>query len=379
MSMEEQIKPIDWAKLHDVRVDLVMKLLRDVGVTVRTQVSKVNASEFAKIEKPVVAEKKQYNVQNNRRKDLVSYETKKTYPVTPRETDFTPVFVKDRLRLNCQKALKAINDILEKYPSGVSNIEDISDESRAWLQVKIQQFRECVKDEGKFLGKFSWWNPMRLSRNKTAHTKDDLTDSEFSELCDTLFQYIRDISNDLGRIIEKHRHASKKKRKFENFAPSNAFGSKEERKQLVDAMEDMAAPVEYTDIKIEYPKNVFFFFSESTLSEILEYDNVKDYIQSHEGVSENIQTDILDWLQQTNETLDKESPFFDEALFIEQQKKLSAEDVARDLSDEKSKIRYHYKRLPSVSESRRGAIAPSNLDFDFFANSDYFVYLIHQK
>ena len=37
MSMEEQIKPIDWAKLHDVRVDLVMKLLRDVGVTVRTQ------------------------------------------------------------------------------------------------------------------------------------------------------------------------------------------------------------------------------------------------------------------------------------------------------------------------------------------------------
>ncbi len=367
MSMEEQIKPIDWAKLHGVRVDLVMKLLRDVGVTVRTQVSKVNASEFAKIEKPVVAGKKQYNVQNNRRKDLVSYETKKTYPVTPRETDFTPVFVKDRLRLNCQKALNAINDILEKYPSGVSNIEDISDESRAWLQVKIQQFRECVKDEGKFLGKFSWWNPMRLSRNKTAHTKDDLTDSEFSELCDTLFQYIRDISNDLGRIIEKHRHASKKKRKFENFAPSNAFGSKEERKQLVDAMEDMAAPVEPTDIKIEYPKNVFAKIAESTLSEILEYDNVKDYIQSHEGVSENIQTDILDWLQQTNETLDKENPFFDEALFIEQQKKLSAEDVAWDLSDEKSKIRYHYKRLPSVSESRRGAIAPSNLDFDFFA------------
>ena len=94
---------------------------------------------------------------------------------------------------------------------------------------------------------------------------------------------------------------------------------------------------------------------------------MKDYIQSHEGVSENIQTDILDWLQQVNETLDKENPFLEEFLFIEQQKKLSAEDVARDLSDEKTKIRYHYKRLPSVSESRRGAIAPSNLDFDFYA------------
>lgn len=76
MSMEEQIKPIDWAKLHDVRVDFVMKLLRDVGVTVRTQVSKVDASEFAKIEAAVIA-KKQNNIQNNRRKDLVSYETKK--------------------------------------------------------------------------------------------------------------------------------------------------------------------------------------------------------------------------------------------------------------------------------------------------------------
>ena len=365
--MEEQIKPVDWAKEHGVSSDFVVKLLRNNGVKVLTQVSKVNASEFKKIEAAVIAEKQKDDIQNSQQKERDSYETKETYPVTSKKIDSTPAFFKDRLRLNCQKALKAIDDISKKYPSGVSIIEDITDESRAWLQMKIQQFRECVKDEGKFLGKFSWWNPMRLSRNKTAHTKKDLSDSEFSGLCDTLFQNIRNISSSLGNIIGKHRHTSKKKRKFENFAPSNAFGSKEERKQLVDAMEDMAAPVEPTDIKIEYPKNDFAKIAESTLSEVLEHDNVKEYIQSHEGVSENIQTDILDWLQQTNETLDKENPFFDEAIFIEQQKKLSAEDVAKDLSDERSKIRYHYKRLPSVSESRRGAIAPSNLDFDFYA------------
>ena len=31
MSIEEQIKPIDWAKDHGVKSELVMKLLRDNG------------------------------------------------------------------------------------------------------------------------------------------------------------------------------------------------------------------------------------------------------------------------------------------------------------------------------------------------------------
>lgn len=58
MSIEEQIKPIDWAKEHGVKSDFVVKLLRDNGVKVLTQVSKVNASEFEKIEAAVAEEKK---------------------------------------------------------------------------------------------------------------------------------------------------------------------------------------------------------------------------------------------------------------------------------------------------------------------------------
>lgn len=44
------IKPIDWAKAHGLKADVVMKLLRDAGVRVLTQVSKVNAKEYKKIE-----------------------------------------------------------------------------------------------------------------------------------------------------------------------------------------------------------------------------------------------------------------------------------------------------------------------------------------
>lgn len=54
---DEQIKPVDWAKEHGVKSELVMKLLRDAGVRVLTQVSKVNASNYDKILKAVEEEK----------------------------------------------------------------------------------------------------------------------------------------------------------------------------------------------------------------------------------------------------------------------------------------------------------------------------------
>ena len=270
------------------------------------------------------------------------------------------------LRLNCRKALDALGAIREKFPSGISDVAVISEESRAWVQMKIQHFRECIKNEGLSLAKYSWWNPMRLSRNKTAHQKEDFSDNEFLGLCNTLFQNIQKISSDLCKIIGLHRHHSKKKRKFENFASSSAFGTEADRKQLIDAMEDLASPVEPTDIKIEFPQNNYAKLAEKTFSDILDHNDIKDYIQSHEGVSENIQTDILEWLQQTKESIDRENPFLDESVFIQQQKKLSAIDVAADLTNETSKIRYHYSSLPSVSESKRGTIAPSNLNFDFY-------------
>ena len=54
---DEQIKPVDWAKEHGVKSELVMKLLRDAGVRVLSQVSKVNASNYDKILKAVEEEK----------------------------------------------------------------------------------------------------------------------------------------------------------------------------------------------------------------------------------------------------------------------------------------------------------------------------------
>ena len=263
-----------------------------------------------------------------------------------------------------RKALERINEISQKYPSGISDIDSISEEARAWIEKKIQQTRECLK-KVHFPSLPSWWEILRLSRNKTAHQTEDFTDKEFSDLSGKLFSNIKKISTDLNSNINRYHHNSKKKRKFENFA-SASLGSESERKQLVDAMEDMLAPIEPKDIKIEFPKNNFSQLAEKTLSEILSHDGAKEYVRSHEGISENIQTDILEWLQKTQSVLDKENPFLEEAVFILQQKKLSAQEIASDLASEKSKIHYHYKRLPSVSDSKRGPIAPSSLNFDFY-------------
>ena len=265
-----------------------------------------------------------------------------------------------------RKALRPIEEMSEKYPSGISDVTAINEEARAWLQIKMQQLRECLTKVW-FSSKPHWWEPLRLTRNRTAHQTEDFSDEEFSELCTNLFSNIGNIKQNLNANIQCYKQQSKKKRKFEkNAAPESAFGSNRERKQLVDAIEDAIQPIEPEDIPIAFPQNTFAQLAQHTLSEILNTQDVQEYMQSHAGLSENIQTDLLEWLQKTQGTLEKENPFFDEELFIVQQKRKSTVEIAADLSAENSKIQYHYKRLPSVSDSKRGTIAESSLNFEFY-------------
>lgn len=271
---------------------------------------------------------------------------------------------KKNSRKHSRKALNAINEIREEYPEGISDATTIDKYKRAWLQSKIQQTRECLK-KVRFPSKPRWWESLRLSRNKTAHRMEDFTDDEFAKLCGDLFANIPEIAKDLQDNIKRYQQKNKKKRKFEKFAPPT-FGTESERAQLVDALEDAMNPVEPKEEKIDFPKNTYSELARDVLSEILSHENVQEYAYSHEGFSENIQTDILEWLKKTNDQLEKENPFAEEAAFIEQLKKRTAQEIALDISSEKSKIRYHYKRLPSVSAAQRGSIAESFMDFDFY-------------
>lgn len=101
MSIEEQIKPVDWAKEHGVKSDFVVKLLRDNGVKVLTQVSKVNASEFEKIEAAVAEEKKK---QEARTKNLKKNTSSDAESSTEKKKSTTTSTTKDGVKISLKKA-----------------------------------------------------------------------------------------------------------------------------------------------------------------------------------------------------------------------------------------------------------------------------------
>ena len=75
MAIEDQIKPVDWAESHGIKVDVVMKLLRDAGVTVRTHMSKVDAADYEKIEAAAESERQKAEARNKNLKKASSAET----------------------------------------------------------------------------------------------------------------------------------------------------------------------------------------------------------------------------------------------------------------------------------------------------------------
>lgn len=72
MSNEEEIKPFKWAQAKGLSEAVVLKLLRDSGVEVRTAFSPVPASAFAAIEDAAAAEKQKLDAKNASKKTTTS-------------------------------------------------------------------------------------------------------------------------------------------------------------------------------------------------------------------------------------------------------------------------------------------------------------------
>ena len=75
MTNESQMKPKDWADAHGLKVDVVMKLLRDAGVAVRTHMSKLDMADFEKIEEAAAAEKQKQDARNKNLKKASTSES----------------------------------------------------------------------------------------------------------------------------------------------------------------------------------------------------------------------------------------------------------------------------------------------------------------
>ena len=108
MSNLEQIKPVDWAKEHGVKSDFVMKLLRDNGVKVLTQVSKVNAAEFEKIEEAVAAEKAKMDARSKNLKKPAASEAGEA-PAEKKKTASTTT-TKNGVKVSLKRATKKTDE-----------------------------------------------------------------------------------------------------------------------------------------------------------------------------------------------------------------------------------------------------------------------------
>ena len=96
---EDQIKPKDWAESHGVKVDVVMKLLRDAGVTVRTHMSKVDVADYAKIEDAAAAEKQKQDARNKNLKKPASSDSTDASSAAPKKKEISTVTTKTKLGL----------------------------------------------------------------------------------------------------------------------------------------------------------------------------------------------------------------------------------------------------------------------------------------
>jgi translation initiation factor IF-2 len=104
------MKPKDWADAHGLKVDVVMKLLRDAGVAVRTHMSKLDMADFAKIEDAAAAEKQKQDARNKNLKKPTTSESDSSASAPAKKKETSVATNKLGLKVSLKKGPGARKD-----------------------------------------------------------------------------------------------------------------------------------------------------------------------------------------------------------------------------------------------------------------------------
>ncbi|SHK38527.1 bacterial translation initiation factor 2 (bIF-2) [Fibrobacter sp. UWB12] len=110
MTNESQMKPKDWADAHGLKVDVVMKLLRDAGVAVRTHMSKLDMADFEKIEEAAAAEKQKQDARNKNLKRPTASESDSSASAPAKKKETSVATNKLGLKVSLKKGPGARKD-----------------------------------------------------------------------------------------------------------------------------------------------------------------------------------------------------------------------------------------------------------------------------
>lgn len=92
-----------------------------------------------------------------------------------------------------QKSIDAYNALVQKYPNGVSDITILTEEQKAWIQMKIQALADVNK-------KKQLAEKLIKIRNNLVHATDDIPDSELQKIVSFIFEN----TNEIGKLLGVH-------------------------------------------------------------------------------------------------------------------------------------------------------------------------------
>lgn len=224
------------------------------------------------------------------------------------------------------KSLKQINELLEDYGSDVPDVQSLDKKDKAFINEKIRTLWENLKKTDTS----SQFKKLRKIRNEISHKDDDWTDEELQSIWSKVFPNLELLKSELTKTLNVDTRDNSK-RKFKK-SSGKLTGDEADRNQLIDAVEDACNIEVPAEEKIEFPDNPLSKAAESVLQETLEGPKNKEYISSHEGLSKNIQGDLLDWVKSLDKKLLNENPFRNEETFVQELLEKPNQTVAENFS-----------------------------------------------
>lgn len=92
-----------------------------------------------------------------------------------------------------QKSIDAYNALVQKYPNGISDITILTEEQKAWIQMKIQALADV--NQKKQLSE-----KLIKIRNNLIHATDDIPDSELQNIVSFVFEN----TDEIGKLLGVH-------------------------------------------------------------------------------------------------------------------------------------------------------------------------------
>lgn len=95
--------------------------------------------------------------------------------------------------MEMQKSIDAYNALVQKYPNGVSDITILTEEQKAWIQMKIQALADVNQ-------KIQLEEKLTKIRNRLVHSTEDIPDSELQNIVSFVFEN----TDEIGKLLGVH-------------------------------------------------------------------------------------------------------------------------------------------------------------------------------